>query len=259
MTGREETIHDKSLSEIVFGGASGITLVRRSLYKQIYPAETNFLASSDDDRDQVYYESGGNALAHELFGHLWLALQGVPFLHPESVEEAKARARARGETLSQEEKAEIAIIERRLGTLTGEHEIRDPFGEIYTGTVREYIDRYAGASSGQLESKTQRVSTEWIERTLESFRSELLDPKGLQLSEGQWQMSAKANLQWEFLCNNYDLLHFSENPMTKDIIERISTLYGTEFDDQQRVVFRNFVTGSQRLLARHLRFKLPSR
>lgn len=259
MTGRKETILDRTLSELAAGGASGITLVRRSLYKQIYPAETSFTASSNDDRDQVYYESGGNALAHELFGHLWLALQGVPFLHPESVEEAKARARARGETLSQEEKAEIAIIERRLGTLTGEHKIRDPFGEIYTGTVREYIDRYAGASSGQLESKTQRVSIEWIERTLESFRLALLEPGGLQLSEDQWQMSAKAKLQWEYLCNNYDLLHLSKNPMTKDIIERISTWYGTEFDDQQRVVFRNFVSRNQRLLARHLAFKLPSR
>ena len=247
-------------------GGDGITLPRESLYSRIYPSERTFTASPRDDRDTIYYESGaggcgligGNALAHELFGHLWLAMQGVPFLHPTSLEEAERRAHARGETLSAEERRRVMSREMRLGRLHATHGIRDPFGRIYIGTVREYIERYAGASTTALGSLTLRVSEAHLEAALEEFHRAALAPGGLTRSGRDYAISEEVALQWEYLSNNYEVLwhiregrrpawmpegeHYTPPRLSEPVKRLVVEWYRTEFNDDQRYAFRNLLS-----------------
>ena len=201
--------------------ASGLTVQRKSRYLAIYPMSTLRLleepavVSADDGRDQIFYETGekgrgtldSNALAHEFYGHYWLALQGVPFVHPPGLEEARKTAESRGQKLTTHQLAIVSLRERLKGTLTEKHNVRDPFGRPFTGTVREYIDRYAGASIGALESPTQNVGEAKLQEALASLRRALLAPGGLvRHADGAPEISDAAGLQWEIVSNNYEAL-----------------------------------------------------
>jgi LysM repeat protein len=93
-------------------GALGATTIREELYKLVGSAKTSGGTSfiSVTDRDQVFYVTGFASLGHELFGHVWLAMHGVPSGHGD--------------------------------TLQGTQTIKDPFGEPYTGTVNDFIPTF---------------------------------------------------------------------------------------------------------------------
>jgi len=164
----------------------GLTLPTETLQKKISPTETTMTVSPSSDTHQVLYTTAlgtpaDSSLAHELFGHMWLALKGVPWQHPSKPADIVAR-----------------------GTLTAQHGIRDPFGNIYTGTVQDYIDRYAGSERGMLASPTQNVGSQLLQNAMTAFRSSFgSGAKGT--LNGPWNVSADASNQWEIISTNYVL------------------------------------------------------
>jgi hypothetical protein len=163
----------------------GLTLPTEALEKQIFPNQPTMTVSPSADTNQIYYTTAmgspaDSSLAHELFGHMWLALKGVPFIHPSQPAAVAAQ-----------------------GTLTAKHGIRDPFGNIYTGTVQDYIDRYVGSESGMLASPTQNVGPQLLRRALSAFNAAFSSATGS--LNGAWKVSKDADEQWEIISGNYAL------------------------------------------------------
>lgn len=164
----------------------GLTLPTESLNRRIYPNVTTMTVSPTPDTHYIYYTTGlgspaDSSMAHELFGHMWLALKGVPCVHPSRPAD---------------------IIMR--GTLTAQHGIRDPFGNIYTGTVQDFIDLYVGSGRGMLSSPTQNVGPQLLQLSLTAFKSDFVSGATGTMN-GQWRVPANANLQWEIISSNYAL------------------------------------------------------
>jgi Domain of unknown function (DUF4157) len=245
-------------------GGSGITLVRESLLRQVSPSEPTFTTSADSSRDKIFYVARGptgnalmsNALAHELFGHYWLALQGVPFLHPPSGVEALRSARESGRTMTGEEMRAAVGRHQRLGVLTEAHGIQGPYGEVFTGTVRDYIERFAGAESGRVESPTRRVSEAHLMAELQALHDELLRPGGLVLQpSGAGEMNAAAARHWAFVATNYEILRHIPAPvpgamgqpgmLSEGVRDVIVWWFEERFNDDQRRAFEN-VMGAAR-------------
>jgi hypothetical protein len=165
----------------------GQTLPTESLNRRIYPSETTMTVSPSPDTHYVYYTTAlgspaDSSMAHELFGHLWLAIKGVPWVHPSQP---------------------AAIVAR--GTLTAQHGIRDPFGNIYTGTVQDFINRYVGSETGMLASPTQNVGPQLLQRALTAFKTGFASGATGTLN-GSWHVSQDANSQWEMISSNYALV-----------------------------------------------------
>jgi hypothetical protein len=254
ISGDTERIYPTTLIQHL---ASGLTLERKSRYLAIYPMSTlrvleeGAVISADDGRDHIFYETGekgrgtlgSNALAHELYGHYWLALQGVPFVHPPSLEEARKKAESRGQKVTTHQLAVVSLREKLTGTLTEKHNIKDPFGRPFTGTVREYIDRYAGASIGPLQSPTQNVGEAKLQQALTSLRQALLAPGGLvRHPDGAPEISDAGGLQWEIVSNNYEALRqapgatpggWTPDKLKAELLE----LYRTALNATQQSVF----------------------
>jgi hypothetical protein len=132
----------------------------------------------------VYYTTAlgspaDSSMAHELFGHLWLAIKGVPFVHPK-------------------QPADIIAS----GTLSAQHGIRDPFGNIFTGTVQSFIDQYVGSETGMLASPTQNVGSQLLQRALTNFKTGFTSGATGTMN-GPWRVPAETNLQWEIISSNY--------------------------------------------------------
>ena len=73
----------------------GLALPTAALQKQILPGQTTFIASPLAYTHVVYYTgflgpAQEGPLAHELMGHIWLAIKCVPFGHPKSPADVKA-------------------------------------------------------------------------------------------------------------------------------------------------------------------------
>ena len=164
----------------------GLTLPTEARERMIYPSEKTFTASPSADTHYVYYggltQGAASALAHEFFGHLWLAIKLVPFVHPSKPDEIKAK-----------------------GTLTKAHGVLDPFGNVFEGTVQDYIDRFVGSETGALKSPTIGVGTAGLAANLASFKTEFV--KGATKDKtGAWKVSDAAGLNWEILTRNYNAL-----------------------------------------------------
>lgn len=188
--GGKERIVDKSLTEIALT-AGGITLPTLSAQKAADPNASIYIASANDSRDQIFYDSSGgggrgmlgsNSLAHELFGHLWLSRKGVSWKHG--------------------------------GQISATQGIKDPMGRPYAGGVNEYIGRYAGESGTALQSPTQGVSSALQERTLSWFLNS--GAAGLtRLPNNKFQVSNEFGQQWERLSGNYSILKFQHESETE--------------------------------------------
>jgi hypothetical protein len=169
----------------------GITLITESLYKSIYPHDTEFISvSREKDIHHIYYsgdvstKSADNPLAHELLGHLWLALKHVPFLHPKKDKNIKA-----------------------MGTLREEHNISDPLGQRYTGTVETFIDKYINPKmqgTAGSSSPTLHVSREMLQSALEDFKRVFLKNARGKLN-GDWHYEPVIEKPWREIGNNYNL------------------------------------------------------
>jgi hypothetical protein len=149
--------------------------------------------SPDPVYDLIFYDQaqGVGALSHELFGHTWLALKGAPSVHPPAGSQA----------------------EKTKGTILPSHKIEDPFGNIFSGTVRSYISKYVESlgssvavktSTGQQinvpKSPTQQVGKQAV---IQAF-TDLTNQAASGLTKNTY--SAPVAQAWRSLCNNYDLM-----------------------------------------------------
>ena len=168
----------------------GLTLPTEALNKQIYPNETTMTVSPDPDVHHVLYTTAlgtpaDSSLAHELFGHMWLAIKGVPYVHPKQPAEIAAR-----------------------GTLSAQNGILTPFGDTYTGTVQDYIDKFVGSESGMLASPTQNVGSQLLQQAILSFKNGFVTAATGTLN-GPWKVPPNANSQWEIVSSNHALAQSS--------------------------------------------------
>jgi len=181
----QESVVTRSLA--VLGLAGGITLPRLSLQRTINANAPVVVASADDARDTIFYDSGGggghgalgsNSLAHELFGHLVLARRGIPFQHGQQ--------------------------------LTTAHGARDPFGRVFVGSVNDFIDRFAGARNAPLQSPTQNVGTGHV---LEAMNFIMRNGAAeLDVSRPGGGATDAFGLRWEILSRNYEMLRLGPTP-----------------------------------------------
>jgi hypothetical protein len=166
--------------------AAGLTLPTETLFKAIYPTETTYTCSPHTDAHQIYYTAvmsssvSRSELAHELLGHMWLAIKKVPFVHPRGAAKVKA-----------------------MGTLSASHGIKDPLGKTFTGKVEDYISNLVSSQIfAAFASPTQFVSPAFFTQALADFKTELA--KGATKNkDGSWAISNAAGLAWEKLSNNY--------------------------------------------------------
>jgi hypothetical protein len=174
---------DRSIAEIgLLVGDPSVVGITLSIGRQ----------SPDPGYDQIYYDKdqGVGALAHELFGHEWLALMGAPSVHPPAGSAA----------------------EKTIGTLLPAHLITDPFGNVFSGTVRDYIAKYIeslGAKAtvtttvGQRtvpKSPTQQVGADALIKAFSDLNARA--PGGLTINS----YSAPMAQAWRIICRNYDLM-----------------------------------------------------
>jgi len=166
----------------------GLTLVTETLHNKIYPASTGLIVVSPSaDTHHIYYsvdlsDPASSGLAHEVLGHLWLALKGVPFVHPKKPADIKA-----------------------TGTLEAKHGITDPFGNVYTGTVRDFIRDFVGSESlSRLKSPTQGVGAAPYGRALSQFTKDFPKEASGKLN-GSWKVSGGIDGLWEILSTNYEM------------------------------------------------------
>ncbi|HET9282427.1 MAG TPA: DUF4157 domain-containing protein [Candidatus Angelobacter sp.] len=185
----KENVVNKSLAEIALT-AGAITLPRLSVQKAIDPNAKVYIASADDSRDQIFYDSSGqggrgmlgsNSLAHELFGHLWLSRQGASWKHNTQIDAASG--------------------------------VKDPMGRSYTGGVNEYISHYAGESGSALQSPSQGVGPSLQADILSWFGTN--GASGLTRSGNTFKISSQFGMQWERLSGNYSVLKFKHENETQ--------------------------------------------
>ncbi len=146
--------------------------------------------SPDPTYDLIYYDQaeGVAALSHELFGHTWLALKGAPWEHPRAG----------------------TPEEKTLGTLRPGDRITDPFGNVFSGTVRAYINKYiesvgtkaqvANTTAAIPKSPTQGVGTGPLIKAYSALHTQAASG----LSAGHY--SAPVAQAWRTICSNFDLM-----------------------------------------------------
>ena len=204
--------------------AGGITLPRLSQQTAINPNAQVIAASANDSRDSIFYESGTggrgmlgtNSLAHEFYGHLRLAMQGVPFRHGRQ--------------------------------LTAQQGVKDPLGRPYSGTVDEYITQFAGASGTALQSPTQQVSTGHLEAALKWIMAK--GASGLSLTNNIGAASSDFGLRWEVISGNYEILLVGpQTPAAPSLLSAGGLLnwiigwYNSTLNDDQKRAFRSVLVG----------------
>jgi len=223
---------------LIFLGAGGITLPRLSQQRTINPTATTFVASADNARDKIFYDTGAqgrglfgsNSLAHELFGHYWLAMRGVPYQHGRQ--------------------------------LTAAHGISDPLGRPFAGDVNTYISNFAGASGTALQSPTQRVSTQFLNDALTWLMTN--GPSGLTLSNNVGAASSDFGRNWEIVSQNYDILRVGpQGPAAPSLQSAVGVVnwfvgwYNTSLSLDQKRAFRSVLLGITTSFGSNRRTRLP--
>ncbi|MCB1036812.1 MAG: DUF4157 domain-containing protein, partial [Acidobacteria bacterium] len=190
--------------------------------------------SPDPTYDQIYYDKnqGIGALSHELFGHEWLSVKGVPSVHPPAGSAA----------------------EKTRGTLLPSHGVTDPFGNVFSGTVRAYISKYveslgtnvtvntaAGGQRSVPKSPTQQVGVDAVNKAFGDLHTNAAS--GLTKTTYNAAMAQA----WRILGDNYDLMQThaeSEKAgnwnftYTKEIILVLSYLLFNSWTPGQKSGFR---------------------
>jgi hypothetical protein len=170
--------------------AGGVTLPTLSREQAIDPNAKSFPCSADSTRDEIYYETGGGAknpgassLAHELFGHFGLALQGAEWQHGQSIPASQS--------------------------------VTDPLGQPFVGGVDDYIAGFANSEPrGPFRSLTAFVSPQFLKQSL----ADLAANKGKGLSRQKndgWDVSAGFQTIWFHLNQNYRAMGVTEKQAAK--------------------------------------------
>ena len=203
----------RKLKEMSVAGARGAAAMREELYKLVSASKATMGVSfiSVTNRDQVFYATGFASLGHELFGHIWLAMHGVPSGHGEN--------------------------------LQGTQSIKDPFGETYTGTVEDYILDFVqmpsdvrGKTITNPPSASLDVSDQRLEEALKAFVRAASSPKAFTKELLKSPPSKEFIDRWKELRRLYVILlanQTREEKRLSHIIEEIKRVYDTYNDDFQ--------------------------
>jgi len=181
----------KTINTAMPGGVLGVTLVTEAMQRKIYPSYTGtFVASPDASTHYIYYtlltakSPGAGPLAHELFGHMWLALHGAPFEHPNTPADVKAR-----------------------GTISAKNAVLTPFGSAFTGTVRDYINEYASSPfMGKVESATQFIGPTLLDQALAEFERKFASKEVTGAMNKRVTWSGIIEDLWDRVSRNFDML-----------------------------------------------------
>ena len=174
---------------------SSIADIRRDLNDMSVMGITLIAGSNSPDAtfNMIFYDrdQGVGALAHEFFGHEWLSVKGAPSVHPPAGSAA----------------------EKTRGTISPGNLITDPFGNILSGTVRDYIAKYieslattatvTTAKGGRMvvpKSPTQNVGVDALTKAFAILVANV--STGLTATS----YSAPIAQAWRIICNNYDLM-----------------------------------------------------
>ena len=174
---------------------SSIADIRRDLNDMSVMGITLIAGSTSPDQtfNMIFYDQVGGvgALAHEFFGHEWLSVKGAPSVHPPAGSAA----------------------EKTRGTISPGNLITDPFGNIFSGTVRDYIAKYieslaktatvTTAKGGRMvvpKSPTQNVGVDALTKAFAILVANV--STGLTATS----YSAPIAQAWRIICNNYDLM-----------------------------------------------------
>ncbi len=173
---KKETITALTLQALT---ASGLAAPTQSIDLAIYPTRFKIMASTDDNISQVYYETGpggrgtlgSSSLAHELLGHMYLAMKGLPHGHGESLEGAEG--------------------------------LTDPFGRPFHGTVDDFIREFVGSEDKIWESPTFHVSPKELNASIGWIEQE----GALHITEeGSGNFDQPLYQNWAILSANYEAL-----------------------------------------------------
>jgi hypothetical protein len=166
--------------------ANGLTLPTEALHTAVYPSAPDRLVSTDASVSHLHYSTSlsgvaDSSLSHELFGHMWLAFKRVPFLHP-----------------SQNNPIAVA----QIGTLTAAHNILDPFGNVFTGPVETFIDRFIGSRATIVASPTLHVGPQLLLAAVQQFEA-LFPAQATGTMNGPWSVPNPVGEQFEYISNNH--------------------------------------------------------
>ncbi len=194
-------------------GGNGVTIVRKEISDLLGkpgPTEGPRLISTTG-RDQVYYKTGHSAMAHELFGHVWLAMHGVPYGHGQE--------------------------------LKGTQSIRDPFGEKYTGSVDDYVGKFVQRPDRQPESLTLGVTEAGLDEALGWFVATAGDPKAFTITRSMTGASKELVADWLRLKAPYTILLANpgnEAARLKRVVAAIRKVYNG-YDKDHKEAFDRFM------------------
>jgi hypothetical protein len=225
--GTKTTILEHTLAS---AAAEGITLPTESLQRKAISGATRLAASPDADTSYIHYQNlGGTAsagpLAHELFGHMWLAIKGVPFQHPDPKDKAAMKSQ---------------------GTLEAAHGITTPFGAVYSGPVKDFIGDFISSSSiDPGASPTLGVGPDPLARELK-FLKDNFDKKATGKLNGDTRVPGDIVQAWEGISRNWEMLTKEPAPaagtkptFSQEAIEKaVTAFYGSLSADKQYVFVR---------------------
>jgi len=200
----------------------GLTVPTEAIQRRIYPNETGIMSSIKPDINQIYYSTDldspeSSSLAHELLGHMWLTIKGVPSVHP---------------------KLESDI--QRIGTLTEKHKILDPFGKVYTGTVKNFIDLYIGSETfSKTKSPTQFVGKILLDEAILKLKEDF-PSKSRGILNGNWEVPKDIDLIWEKISINFELSEKGNTDISKKI-EQIIVEWYKSLNINEQYVFYSYI------------------
>lgn len=210
---------DRSLALV---GGNGATAIRASLQSAVgAPSGRGVSFVSATSRDQVFYRPGSPSIAHELFGHVWLAMHGVPSGHGES--------------------------------LQGTTSIQDPLGGTFTGQVDDFIGEMI-QTPGKKESRSAGLTQAALDQAITAFTDQLVKPGAFVVELGAPKMSKPLGAAFDALRPFYDLLLLNRAAHAADLdnlARRVATARAKMDPDQRahfdQIVEDNAVSASTRL------------
>ncbi|WP_437489546.1 hypothetical protein WME75_10915 [Sorangium sp. So ce1014] len=192
-------------------GAAGLTLVPESVERAIFPKLADMIVSADG-KFRIFYtvllgKADTSALAHELFGHTWLAVKRVPYKHRKASSKAAVAAQ---------------------DTLDAKHGILDPFGDPFVGTADTFITSFVDPDSMRsMPSKTQNVGKTQYKDALAKL-TKLAGGKDLSATkiDGTWQATPAFFDTLDFVSNNHERASATGTVITPSSIEAdVTALY----------------------------------
>ena len=178
--------------------------------------------SPDTKESHIWYSdltqpAGTSSLAHELYGHFWLALHGIPYIHGAKIDPA-----------------------------TQKSTVLDPLGAEYAGPVDDFIDKFAAAKTfSKFQSGTMMISPTHYPIELKLFKKEFATSPGNVNNTAKWKVSDEADLQFSFILESYELATTAKSKASSaqaidraQIEKDLTTFYASLQPDLQAVFLR---------------------